>query len=107
MSKGMLLSQGIFLILTGCTCLFFSARQYLRKGPVISSAYFASEKEEREKMKTPKAYRYAGNVLLYPGLICLLFGLSFVFDIGMFAYVATVMAVSGVLSAMVFIISKS
>ena len=106
MTDGFLLTEGIVLILTGAVLLVCAIRQYREKGPVLSVAYFAADAQDRPNMRTPKAYRWAGNVLLYPSIVCLLFGISFVTQNHLFSYAGTVLLTSGVLSGVIFVAAR-
>lgn len=78
--SGTLLAAGLALCLVGLIGIVVTVRQYLHRGPLLSAVYFAAPKEEREKLKTQKAYRYAGNLFLVLTTVCWLFGLSLAFD---------------------------
>lgn len=62
--SGMGMAAGLALCLVGVIGLIVAIRQYRHKGSVFDAAYFAAPKPEREKLKTNKAYRYAGNLFL-------------------------------------------
>lgn len=59
--SGMGMAAGLALCLVGLIGIVVTVRLYLHRGPLLSAAYFAAPKEEREKLKTQKAYRYAGE----------------------------------------------
>ncbi len=106
MTDGFLLTEGIVLILTGAIFLICAIRQYRGKGAVLSVSYFAADAQDRPNMRTPKSYRWAGNVLLYPAVVCLLFGISFITQNHLFSYVGTVLLAGGVLSGVIFVAAR-
>lgn len=90
--SGMGMATGLALCLVGMIGLIVAIRQYRHKGSVFDAAYFAAPKPEREKLKTNKAYRYAGNLFLVLATACLLLGISFLFDSEALAFVGAVVA---------------
>lgn len=90
--SGMGMAVGLALCLVGLIGLIIAIRQYRHKGSVFGAAYFAAPKQEREKLKTNKAYRYGGNLFLVLATFCLLLGLSFVFASQALAFVGAVVA---------------
>ncbi len=105
--SGTLLAAGLALCLVGLIGIVVTVRLYLHRGPLLSAAYFAAPKEEREKLKTQKAYRYAGNLFLVLTTACLLLGLSFLFDSEALAFVGAVVALGEAGAGLVFLVSQS
>ena len=105
--SGMGMAAGLALCLVGVIGLIVAIRQYRHKGSVFDAAYFAAPKPEREKLKTNKAYRYAGNLFLVLATACLLLGLSFLFDPEALAFVGAVVALGGAGAGLVFLVSQS
>ena len=107
MQNPLLFTAGIALILIGIVGIVLAIMQYRQKGPVLSAAYFAASKEEQQKMHTKKAYRYSAHVLIYTAMPCLFFGISFISNINVFAYIATILAVTGTLTGILFAFVKN
>lgn len=105
--SGTLLAAGLALCLVGLIGIVVTVRLYLHRGPLLSAAYFAAPNEEREKLKTQKAYRYAGNLFLVLTTVCWLFGLSLVFDEEALAFVGAVVALGEAGAGLVFLVSQS
>lgn len=85
---GLGLAVGVVLGFAGIINLIFMITQYRCKGPVMSAAYFAADVNEREHLRTKKAYHSAGNHYFSMTLICCFFSLSFIFDNSLFAYLS-------------------
>lgn len=92
--------------LVGIACLIVTIRQYRRIGSVFCAAYFSLPKDERESLRTAKAYRYAGNVFLYLTMISFLVGASLIFDHASLALIGATLAASGVLGGIIFVVTQ-
>ena len=101
--SGTLLAAGLALCLVGLIGIVVTVRLYLHRGPLLSAAYFAAPKEEREKLKTQKAYRYAGNLFLVLTTVCWLFGLSLAFDEEALAFIGAGVVLGEACAGLVFL----
>lgn len=98
---------GVVISAMGIVGIIFNVLQYQEKGAVLSAVYFAADKEEQKKIRAnKKAYRYTANILLYLTVICLFFGIAFLFNLSSFAYIGACLGACAVLSAVVFVVSK-
>lgn len=104
--SGIGLAAGVTLCLVGLVGLIVTVGQYLHRGPLLSAAYFAAPKEEQEKLKTQKTYRYAGNLFLVLATACLLLGLSFLFDSEALALAGAVVALGEMGAGIMFLVSQ-
>ena len=107
MPNAFIFTEGIILTIVGIIGVILAIMQYRQKGPVLSAAYFAASKEEQKKMHTKKAYRYSAHVLIYTAMPCLFFGISFISNINVFAYIATILAITGTLTGILFAFVKN
>lgn len=87
---------GVLTVISVVLCV----RQYRQKGSVMSTAYFAADREMREKLRTKKAYRYAGNVFLYTGLVSALLTAYFLTGLPALVLLTAVLALGGALGGL-------
>lgn len=102
---GIGMAVGAALCLFSAVFLIITVRHYRQKGDVLSAAYFAASREERMKLRTKKAYRYTAHAYLYLTLISGLFGISFLLDSAPAALTGAVLAMSGMLSGLIYIVT--
>lgn len=97
LSEGYGVGAGTGLCFAALLFFLFTILQFRRKGPVLDPVCLMLDREERERLRTPKAYRAAAYLYLVCTLLCLLAGLAFLFDSHILAMAAATLAVTAAL----------
>lgn len=106
LNDGSSVTAGAVFCLISVILLVFMIRQFRRKPPLLDPLFLAQSAEE-EKLRSPRAFREAGNLFFFGVAVSLFLGLALIFDSGALAMIAAVLALGAVLRICMLWVSRT
>ena len=87
-----------FLVFVSIVCFIFSIQGFMEKeNMILNSKYNRASKEEREKLDKKAYLKQSSIIFLFIGLVSLFNGFTYIFNLKIFYYLASVCTVIGII----------